>query len=116
MIDVWKQVVEVVLPVVLVWLVGELIRVARVYAAKVSDETFRTFLLDMVKAAEQMFASVSGKQGEAKMEMVKALVPKATVEDIEAAVKSMKEFEGFVPTITRTTGEVGVSSENEVEE
>ena len=75
-----------VLPLLLTWLMAELIRLARRKAGQVQDEALRATLLELVRAAEQMIPGPSA--GQAKFNHVRALAPAGTTrEQIEAAVQ-----------------------------
>ena len=95
--EIWKQLMTVVLPVFMIWLMGILINLARVYAVKVEDETFRAWLLDLVNAVEQMIPGPFS--GAEKLVAVQKLAPNATREDIEAAVKTMKNVENIAKSV-----------------
>ena len=83
---------KIVLPLLLTWIMGELIRLARSKTAEVQDEILRAKLLELVRAAEQMIPG--HRAGQARFNQVRAGAPlDITREQIEAAVKRMKEAE-----------------------
>lgn len=77
---------QAVLPLMLTWLMAELIRLARRKAQEVEDAILRAKLLELVRAAEQMIPDPGA--GQARFNHVRALAPLDTTrEQIEAAVQ-----------------------------
>jgi len=83
---VFEWFLRTVLPLLLTWLMAELIRLARRKAQEVEDAILRAKLLELVRAAEQMIPDPGA--GQARFNHVRALVPlNTTREQIEAAVQ-----------------------------
>ena len=86
---IYDYVLYAILPVLLTWLMAELIRLARRKAQEVEDVMLRAKLLELVRAAEQMIPDPGA--GQARFNHVRAVAPLDTTrEQIEAAVQVLK--------------------------
>ena len=83
--SIYECFLQVLVPILLTWLMAELIRLARRKAQLVQDAMLRGKLLELVRAAEQMIPGPGA--GQARFNHVRALAPLDTTrEQIEAAV------------------------------